>query len=558
TATGEHDRWQPLQLHRLLDDVVAEATTDGVASPLRLALPEVRTLLEDRLRGRPSRASHRTGDMTFCTLVPMRSVPHRVVCLLGMDDDAFPRRTAGDGDDLVERDPRVGDRDARTEDRQLLLDALLAAGDHLLVTYTGHDERSNEPRPPCVPVGELLDVVDRTVRAADGEEATGDVVVRHPLQPFDPRNFTTGALVPGRPWGFDAAALAGARARVSGDTGSVLFLDGRLDPPTDTGIVELDQLVAFLGHPVRAFLRQRLGVSLPGRQEEPGDAIPTKLDPLDRYGVGERLLAARLGGADLRRWADVERVRGILPPGALADEELERLRDTVEALVQAVGAHVALDGERTAVPVDVPLRDGRRLVGTVGDVAVDVVFRFGFARVKPKRRLAAWVRLLAATAAQPERALSAVTVGRCWNSQSSKEVTVARVGPLADSADERRDRALDELAVLVDLYERGLRAPLPVYCETSAAYAGAVARGRDGEAAAEKVWTTGAGRYPNEDREAEHQLVLGCVQPLAELVRDPAGPDERGEGWAEEPSRLGVYARRLWDRLLALEEVRDC
>ncbi|CAN5330431.1 exodeoxyribonuclease V subunit gamma [soil metagenome] len=559
TATGERDRWQRLQLHRLLDDVVAEATTDGVPSPVELALPEVRALLEDRLRGRPSRANHRTGDLTFCTLVPMRSVPHRVVCLLGMDDGDFPRRTAGDGDDLIDRDPHVGDRDARTEDRQLLLDALLAAGDHLLVTYTGCDERSNEPQPPAVPVGELLDVARRTVRGADGGEATGGVVVQHPLQPFDPRNFRAGALVAGRPWGFDATALAGARTLASGTTTPAPFLGAPLDPPADADTIQLDQLVRFFDHPVKAFLRQRLGVSLPGREEEPGDAIPVELGALDFYALGDRLLATRLGGGDVGRWADVERARGVLPPGALADEKLAELIDTVEALLRAAGTHVALDRERTAVPVDVPLPDGRRLVGAVADVVGDVVFALRFARVKAKPRLAAWVRLLAATAACPGRPLSAVTVGRCRRSGRSKEVTVARIAPLADSPDDRRRRALHQLAALVDLYERGLRAPLPVYCATSAAYAEAVDDGGDATAAAEKEWATGRGTFDREDRDPGHRLVLGCVQPFAELLGEPPRADERGEGWAgDETSRFGVYARRLWDGLLAHEEVQDC
>ena len=133
-----------------------------------LALPEIRALLADRLRGRPTRASFRTGHLTICTLVPMRSVPHRVVCLMGLDDGVFPRQTARDGDDLLLLDPHVGDRDARSEDRQLLLDAVLAATDHLVITYAARDERTNLRRPPAVPLGELLDVVDRTARFPDG------------------------------------------------------------------------------------------------------------------------------------------------------------------------------------------------------------------------------------------------------------------------------------------------------------------------------------------------------------------------------------------------------
>ena len=162
----------------------------------QLALPEIRALLAERLQGRPTRANFRTGHLTICTLVPMRSVPHRVVCLLGLDDGTFPRKAPRDGDDLLLADPHVGDRDTRTEDRQLLLDALLAAQDRLIITYTGNDERTNIERPPAVPVGELLDVVGR------------EVVVKHPLQPFDPRNFS------GAPRSFDRVMLEGARSLV--------------------------------------------------------------------------------------------------------------------------------------------------------------------------------------------------------------------------------------------------------------------------------------------------------------------------------------------------------
>ena len=151
------------------------------AGGVELALPEIRALLAERLQGRPTRANFRTGHLTICTLVPMRSVPHRVVCLLGLDDAAFPRKAPRDGDDLMLADPHVGDRDPRTEDRQMLLDALLAATDRLIVTYTGNDERTNAPRPPAVPVGELLDMVERTVagrRARAGADPPPAAAVR--------------------------------------------------------------------------------------------------------------------------------------------------------------------------------------------------------------------------------------------------------------------------------------------------------------------------------------------------------------------------------------------
>ncbi len=163
----------------MLDELVAEA--DGVpgADAMALTPTEISAQLRERLEGRPTRANFRTGHLTVCTLEPMRSVPHRIVCLLGLDDDAFPRKAPRDGDDLLLDDPWIGERDPRSEDRQLLLDALMAAGERLLITYTGRDERTNTRRPPAVPIGELLDTIEQTARFDDGTSA-GERLVDHP------------------------------------------------------------------------------------------------------------------------------------------------------------------------------------------------------------------------------------------------------------------------------------------------------------------------------------------------------------------------------------------
>ncbi len=103
---------------------------------------------QSRLAGRPTRANFRTGTLTVCTMVPMRSVPHRVVCLVGLDDGVFPRAGTVDGDDVLGRRPLTGERDARSEDRQLLLDAVLAATETLVITYTGANEHSGAAPAP--------------------------------------------------------------------------------------------------------------------------------------------------------------------------------------------------------------------------------------------------------------------------------------------------------------------------------------------------------------------------------------------------------------------------
>ncbi len=144
------DAWQLAQLERELSRAAA-AAADGPGVRLRLA--DVRALLVSRLGGRPTRANFRTGTLTVCTMVPMRSVPHRVVCLVGLDDGVFPRSLAPDGDDVLARDPLTGERDVRSEDRQLLLDAVLAATETLVVTCTGANEHSGAPPAPRGPPG---------------------------------------------------------------------------------------------------------------------------------------------------------------------------------------------------------------------------------------------------------------------------------------------------------------------------------------------------------------------------------------------------------------------
>ena len=550
TATPERDAWQTEELDRLLADVVEEAGVDGVVHRTTIALPELRTLMAGRLQGKPTRANFRTGHLTICTLVPMRSVPHRVVCLLGLDDGVFPRKAPRDGDDLMLNDPHVGDRDARTEDRQLLLDALLAAEDRLLITYTGNDERTNTPRPPAVPVGELLDVVDATVRSPEGP-ASGHVVVRHPLQPFDPRNFQNGALVRARTWSFDPIMLEGARALAGPRADASPFLAAPL-PPVESNLVEIEDLVRFAQHPVRAFLRQRLGIRVADFFEEVEDDLPVELDGLGKWGVGERLLKARLAGVDGRTAVLAEIARGTLPPGVLGKPVIDDVFPIAEEIVTAAEALRDPNLSPGSIDVRVPLADGRYLTGTVPSVAGDVLRAVSYSRVSAKHRLAAWVRLLALTAAHPERPFTAATIGR---GEGRALTAVARIRPLGADADARRETALAWLATFMDLYERGMREPLPLYCLSSAAYAEAAAAGRDPAAAAQKAWTS-EWNYPREDQEPEHQLVLGGVRSLDDLLAEPPGSGEEGEGWeVSETSRLGRLARRMWDGLLAHEEI---
>jgi exodeoxyribonuclease V gamma subunit len=169
------------------------------------------------------------------------------------------------------------------------------------------------------------------------------------------------------------------------------------------------------------------------------------------------------------------------------------------------------------------------------------------------------VRLLAVTAADPQRPFEALTIGRARpGAQRDAAVTIARIAPLAADPQERAALARRHLATIVDLHDRGLREPLPLACLSSAAYARAAATaGRDAADAARKQWQS-AFRFPGEDEQPEHVLAFGGTLAFDELLAEGPRPGEAGEGWeAGEATRFGRYARRLWGGLLAHERVTD-
>ncbi len=518
------DAWQLPQLERELARAV-ESAGDGADVALRLA--DVRALLESRLAGRPTRANFRTGTLTVCTMVPMRSVPHRVVCLVGLDDGVFPRNATVDGDDILARRPLTGERDPRSEDRQLLLDAVMATTETLVVTYTGANEHSGAARPPAVPLGEVLDALDRTAAGPVREQ----VLVRHPLQPYDVRSFADGMLgVPG-PFAFDEPALAGARAVIGDRTPRPVFLAAPL-AERDTEDVALADLHDFLRHPVRAFLRRRLDVGAPRSAEEVSDAIPVDLDGLRSWEVGDRLLNELLAGQDAASVMTAEQLRGSLPPGRLGHQKLSEVAQESEKLWNRT-AELRVGAARS-IDVDVALGDGRRLSGVVQRVHGTRVVSLSYSRLKAKQRLASWVDLLALSAGRPDEHWTAHAVGR------------DKAGPKRALAGPLDHRAVDWLRQLAELRDLGLTRPLPVPVLTAHAWAEArllelMGNDRSPEQAAEREWRTDPGNswgIEREDADPHHVRVWGERAPLSDLL--DAG--------------LATYAWTVWEPVLTVGE----
>ena len=405
----------------------------------------------------------------------------------------------------------------------------MAAQDKLIITYTGNDERTNAELPPAVPVGELLDVI-----------GSDDVIRRHPLQPFDPRNFDADA-----PMSFDGIALEGARALEGPRIAPPTFLADPL-PPVRDEVVELDDLVRFLQHPAKELLRRRLEVRYLEIEEDLDDDLPVELDGLQKWKVGDRLIDAVLGGCSMDEAIEAERARGSLPPGEIAGATIQEVRGTAQRIVDAATAHLGARSARGAVDVRVALPDGRTLTGTVNGVVGDRLEVVTYSTVAAKHRLAAWARLLALAATHPSRTFSAATLGRGFRGK----IVLSSLGAPADP--------LGELVRLVELMDLGLCEPLPFAAKTSEAYAAARARGAKNVAKLTEDKWAGSYKFPGENADLEHQRVYGGRVDLSVLTAPPARETESGEGWdARTPSRFGRIALRVWAPLLACEHLAE-
>ncbi len=523
THTSPYDSWQRAQLDRELGD----AFRHGDDTLLRLG--DVRAMLTSRFAPRPTRSNFRTGELTVSTLVPMRSVPHRVIALLGLDDGTFPRQTHFDGDDVLARTPCIGERDPRQEDRQLLLDAVMAATDRLLITYTGSDPATGEPQPPAAPLADILDALAAI--------AGIDTVVRtQPLQPFDPASFT-----PPDSFSHDTDALAGARALQSPPTPAVL-IPAPLRPAAGADQVEVSQLIDFLRHPQRAFLRQRLGVYVGNdTPDELPEQIPVELNGLQRWQIGDRIVTGLLAGRN--EVAGAETARGLLPPGELGRAVGNDTYARARRIATVAAGH--MNAPATSLDIALDLDASTRLWGTVPGVHGHDIVIPQYGRLHARQRLQAWVQVLAAAASQPGQPWQVVTVGWGGGQRNPGPVRSLLTAP---------DNPRELLAELAVIRAAGLESPLPIPVGTTAAFAERAAAGSSpasARLAGEREWQ-GSYDRPGEVTDPACIYLYGPNLPFAVLWDEPVTNLETSWRGAR-TGRFAALALRIWEPLLAHE-----
>jgi exodeoxyribonuclease V gamma subunit len=330
-------------------------------------------------------ANHRfmTGQVTFCTMVPMRSIPYQVVCLLGMGDQYYPRRVKQVNFDLMQHDVRKGDRSRREDDRYLFLESLLAARQIFYISYVGRSLQDNAPYLPSVVVDELLDYINRHYRSSHAE-LIKQISTEHPMQPFSSQY--TEADNPRFTY----------QAQWFGDVQQpqpFVFMDQPL-PATEFGPehVALEDLISFFSDPIRWTLQQRLQLRMHATRDELDDHEPFSGDSLLRYQVSQPLLQRLLRGQPAEAYMHAMQHSGKLPMGMLGERLLQGWQQEMQTLVAQIQDQLPQIHYEPR-ELDVAIGD-TRVQGWLDQYGDSGVVRVRAANLNAKDRLSLWLEHL--------------------------------------------------------------------------------------------------------------------------------------------------------------------
>ncbi|WP_417471847.1 exodeoxyribonuclease V subunit gamma [Luteimonas mephitis] len=500
------------RLRSLVDAFAAQAERAGFDAPVPGEV--VRAHFAAVLGEADTRAPLLTGGVSFARMVPMRLLPFRVICLLGMNDGDFPRRDPAAGLNrltaaLGTDQRRYGDRSTRDDDRYLFLQLFSAAQEVFHVSWLGADPRDGSAREPSAVVSELLAAAadyhvapDDPARSKKKAEIAEALVLRHPLQPFSPAAFGSGDarhFSYREHWHPAAGRLSGTRTTLAPWMDAAAALAPPSEPETE---LSLDALRRFLMAPAEQFLRQRLGLRL-AEVDAAGEDIEPLQAPgrgLERNQLQRAVFDALLAGDKPDAMHPALRARGLLPSGPLGRRALAEVLDEVRPYAQHF-AQWRGDAQPQSLSLDVQI-DGLRLHGRLAD---------------------AWPQGIARLRFGERNGPSAIRNGLDWLLAAAAGLELPFV-EFQDNVDHgvgayprealSRDAAIDALRGLLALRAEGLRRPLPFAPYSAWALFAAPTQER-GVRAARDRWRGSARSWAEGDGEAL-RLALRGRDPFAD------------------------------------------
>ena len=424
-----------------------------------------RVLTEEMVRG-----GFLTGGMTFSAMLPMRSIPFKVICLLGMNSNSFPRESRSVGFDLMAKSPRSGDPSRRNDDRYLFLEAILSAREGLYISHIGQSIEDNSPIPPSVLVSELLDYIKRGFRI-EGRDISEHVITRHRLQAFSPQYFRGESGL----FSYAEENCRAAKSLLAPRTCPAPFIDAVISEPGDEWrTVDTRDLESFFRNPAKFILQRRLSITLTEEMEELREEELFDLGGLEKYSLDQTLVEKSLAGWRLDDYYPVAKAAGELPYGSVGTYRYSSLARDAERFAESIRPYVTTEA---LAPLDVKMEiGGFLLTARIDRIHEAGLVYFRYARLKGSDFLSSWLRQIvlniAGRAGYPEK-------GFVFGSDGSFEYG-------------RVDAAREVMEGLLNAYRAGLTKPLKFFPESSWAYAQAIhLKGKskeEGLEEARRVW----------------------------------------------------------------------
>lgn len=430
-------------------EMIEQGVQAAYGQPVSLVL--LRNSLSDRLNQQRMSQRFLAGQVNFCTLMPMRAIPFKVVCLLGMNDGVYPRTLAPLGFDLISQNPQRGDRSRRDDDRYLFLEALSSAEQRLYISYIGRSIQDNSRRYPSVLVEELLNYIASSYCLAGDEALDIDtsskkvkqqLIIEHARTPFASENY----LIEGAEQSFAQEWLAAANQK--GEAHAPFIAE-----PLPVSIIEdisLEQLQNFWRHPVRVFFQTRLGVNFRIDDTELPDSEPFTLDSLESFLLNQKMLNTLIEQQDTQPLFTRYRAAGELPYGAFGEIIWEKQQAEMLKLAERV-----ITERRPTENKEIDLLvGGSRLTGWLSDVQPDGLLRWRPSVLTVSHGLQLWLEHLvwAASGGDGE--------SHMYGRKDSQWCFPAM----------KKDQATHYLAELVEGYKRGFSQPLMLLPQSGGAW----------------------------------------------------------------------------------------
>lgn len=281
---GQADAVERQQLNELLQELTERYAT---VHHEPLTLDVMIDWLESRVSEHKSSTGFLRGQLTFCSMLPMRSIPFQVIALMGMNDGEFPKIDRHPTFDLLAQNFRPGDRSRRADDRYQFLEIILSARRQLIISYVGQSQKDQKSIPPSVIVSEFLEILADVYHLRD-------VVTNHPLQPFSSRYFD-GACE--KLFSYDQGDCETARNLGAAQFDSAPWWHGRVETNPEE-VIDIAELCAFYRHPQRYFMQRQLGLRFIQLSEAAQEREPFSLDGLEQYAVYQEWIEEALRGND--------------------------------------------------------------------------------------------------------------------------------------------------------------------------------------------------------------------------------------------------------------------